>query len=173
MVDVVLVMPLAAYGPAGRFVVRVEDHDVEIPQRIYNPEPPSDTAHLASDRRHVLACLYTRHHDGYVRQRHLSEVIYLTHSWVAPFVVQLIGEYVVEIVLDIQKGLTDLEVAGSAQRAQYGAFVAANPGFLDVTYQRVVSYWNCYYRHRYPKLSDYPGSALISSLRAAAEEPDK
>jgi hypothetical protein len=75
-----------------------------------------------------------------------------------------------EIVIDIQKGLTDLEVAGSAQRAQYGAFLAANPDFLDLTSQRVVSYWNCYYRYRYPKLSDYPGFALISSLRAAGAE---
>lgn len=35
--------------------------------------------------------LYTRHHDGHVRQRHLARIIEVTDSWIVPFVVQLIG----------------------------------------------------------------------------------
>ena len=117
--------------------------------------------------RDVYACLYTRHHNGYVRQRHLRSIVGISHPWVVPFVVQLIGEYVLEIVADIREGLSDLDVPGSSQRAQYAVFVAANPGFLDLTSSRVVSYWNCYYRFEYPQLSEYPGFQLISSLRRA------
>ena len=168
--EAVLLMPAGAYEPAGRFCVHVEG-DVEIPERIYNPEPEPDREKaLAADCRQVLACLYTRHHDGHVRQRRLNEVIHLTEAWVAPFVIRLIGEYVVEILDDIRKGLSALEVAGSLHRAQYAAFGAANPEFLELTSQRVVSYWNCYYRSQYPRLSDYPGFQLMSSLKRAAAE---
>jgi hypothetical protein len=76
---VALLIPAAAHEPAGRFAVRVEGEDLEIPQRIYNPEPPSDLAGgLIGPRREVLACLYTRHHDGRVRQRYLREIIGVT-----------------------------------------------------------------------------------------------
>jgi len=51
-------------------------------------------------------------------------------------------------------------------------FVAANPAFVDLTSSRVVSYWNCYYRERYPQLGDYPGAQLISSLKLAAAQAE-
>ena len=144
---------------------------MQIPYRIYNAEPRRwKTVALGGDARDALACLFTRHHDGHVRQRHLRRIVGLAHAWVTPFVVQLIGEYVVEILLDIRNGLRDLDVKGSPQRVQYGAFVARNPAFVDLMAQRVVSYWNCYYRDRYPALADYPGVALVSSLRRAGAE---
>lgn len=161
-------MPVGALEPARSFAVRVEGEDVEIPYRIYNPEPPRRrTDALVGTRRDVLASLYTRHHDGHVRQRQLRRIVHLTHAWVAPFVVQLIGEYVVEILLDIQEALRELDVEDSPQRHQYGTFVADNPAFVDLTAQRVLSYWNCYYRYAYPEREDYPGFSLISSLRRA------
>lgn len=147
------------------FVVRVGGEDVQIPGRIYNAELSSRaTDSFSTIERSVLACLYTRHHDGYVRQRHLRDVIQLSHPWVVPFVVQLIGEYVIEILWDIQRALGQLDTA--PQRAQYGVFAADNASFVDVTARRVTSYWNCYYRHL--TRDDYPGFALIASLRSAA-----
>jgi hypothetical protein len=158
-------------SPDG-YQVRVDGQDVQIPYRIYNAEPQSDIVDaLDGELRNVLACLYTRHHDGHVRQRHLKRIVELTHPWVSPFVVQLVGEYVVEILLDIQAGLHELDIEGSPQRRQYGTFVAHNPAFVDLTVQRVASYWDCYYRHRYPERAAYPGSVLLSSLiRAGAEQ---
>src|SRR5258708_29026596 len=41
--------------------------------------------------------LLTRSTDGYLRQRALRTIIDLEEPWVAPFVVLLVGEYVVEI----------------------------------------------------------------------------
>ncbi|HEY6113280.1 MAG TPA: hypothetical protein VIV37_04180 [Gaiellaceae bacterium] len=73
----------------------------------------------------------------------------------------------IEILFDIKHGLKDLDVDGSRQRLLYGAFIAGNPQFLELTAQRVESYWNCYYRHSYRR-DEYPGFALLSSLRRAA-----
>jgi hypothetical protein len=164
---VVARLPVSPFD-LGTFAVRVDGEELQIPQRIY-PEPPVDVAaSFEGLERDVFACLYTRHHDGYVRQRHLRTIINLTHSWVAPFVVQLVGEYVVEILVDIQAGLSDLDRVGSDQHAQYGRFARDNAAFIDLTAQRATSYWNCYYRQHFPNRADYPGFALIESLKRAA-----
>lgn len=49
----------------------------------------------------------------------------------------------------------------------YGRFAAASPGFLHLTSQRAASYWNCYYRSRFP-LRCYPARLLLDSLKDAA-----
>lgn len=139
--------------------------------RVYNAEPPEEAvAALGRIPRCVLACIYTRHHDGYVRQRHLQQIVDLDHRRVIRFVVQLIGEYVVEIALASRAALGDLDVQGSDQRARYGRFIADNPAFLELTGQRLISCWDCYYRTQYPAREDYPGSLLVASLGNTASE---
>jgi hypothetical protein len=101
----------------------------------------------------ILHCLYSRHGDGMVRQRHLEQIIPSGEPWVVPFVVQLVGEYVLEILQAIRNGVPDLATPGSAPRLLYGEFVARNPSFFARTERRVVSYWSCYHRHQYPAYS--------------------
>jgi hypothetical protein len=142
-------LPTAATRLDDFFVVSVDGESLSIPYRIYNPYSsgamsPSDASLAAL----VQSCVYTRHHDGYVRQRFLQHLLASREPWVVPFVVQLIGEYVIEIVEDIHRGL-DLR-PGSETAARYGQFVADNALFFDLTAQRATSYWNCYHRFRYP-----------------------
>ncbi|MFC0504855.1 hypothetical protein [Micromonospora costi] len=164
------VLPPAKYPPAWPFHVLVAGEPVAIPYRVYPDEPSPDAqAALSPIQRAIVDCLYTRHHDGRVRQNHLERVVGLTEPWVAPFVVQLIGEYVDEILLAIQRDLAPpLTTPDSSAGRVYGRFAAENPAFLAITGQRVASYWSCYYRQRYPALTDYPGHALIAALRIAA-----
>lgn len=71
-------LPQSGLPPAGSIVqtnhrrwpdLTVTGERVDIPYRIYNPEPAAEVADaLPAIERDVLACLYTRHHDGYVRQ---------------------------------------------------------------------------------------------------------
>ncbi|MFC4017623.1 hypothetical protein ACFOW4_06660 [Micromonospora sp. GCM10011542] len=152
------------------FRVLVDGEPVSIPYRIYSDEPSvaAQTA-LTATQRAVLDCLYTRHHDGRVRQRRLEQVIALIQPWVAPFVVRLVGEYVDDILLVIQRALApELAVPHSPTAAVYGRFAAENPAFVALTGQQVASYWDCYHRRRYPTLTDYPGYALMAALRATA-----
>ncbi|GIF45616.1 hypothetical protein DFJ67_0750 [Asanoa ferruginea] len=143
----------------GSFEVVVDGEPMVVPDRIYADEPPPEVwAALRPIEQTMLHCLYTRHHDGRVRERHLAEIMTRTEPWIAPFVVHLVGEYVVEIVELIQRSLTDLR--------GYRRFAAANPAFIDLTYQRAVSYWDCYYRWPYPNLKSYPGVVLIGPLRS-------
>lgn len=178
---VLAALPDAATPGQGSFSVQVEGEELIIPRRIGNPEM-GETKFAALEGL-VAACLYTRHHDGYVRQRNLERIVSSSLDFVVPYVVALIGEYVVEIQEVIVEHL-DLATPGSPDCRRYGAFVRANPSYFEKTAQRVRSYWNCYYRHygiTYaagvgideplpPSKQRYPGYLLIDQLRAAAAD---
>lgn len=169
--SVLAVVPDARLAPVEPFEVEVQGETVAIPSRIYNGEPGADSERLLSGtQRVILHCLYSRHSDGRVRQRHLEQIVGSSEPWVVPFVVQLAGEYVLEIVEVIRQGLVGLAAPGSAQRRLYGEFITRNPAFFARTERRVVSYWSCYYRWKYAVFGTYPGCALMEEFRAAASE---
>src|SRR6187402_1157460 len=76
--------------------VRVRGEALIIPQRIYLPPPRA--VDLRGTQGTVLACVYSRNDDGRVRETFLRRLLPSADPWVAPFVVQLIGEYVIEII---------------------------------------------------------------------------
>jgi hypothetical protein len=165
------IIPVASHLSSGEFVVGVGGQDLFIPYRIYNDEPEAQFVDsLSPAERRLLRAFFTRHHDGHVRQRNLELIVSCSERWIAAYVVQLVGEYVVRVIESAARGLSSLSIPGSDQRDAYGQFAAENAAFLDLTAARVVSYWNEYYRHRYLKISDYPGQILIDQLRSAAED---
>ena len=152
-------LPTTAHSTADSLEAVVDGERVVVPYRIYADEPPPEAwASLQPIEQTMLHCLYTRHDDGRVRQRHLAQIVTRTEPWIAPFVVHLVGEYVVEIVELIRRSLTDL--------SGYGRFAAANPDLIALTYQRAASYWDCYHRRRYPDLKSYPGIVVITAIRS-------
>ncbi|MEO3839752.1 hypothetical protein [Streptomyces sp. B22F1] len=169
--SVLAVMPEASSAPMMPFEVEVQDEIVAIPYRLYNEEPYANLERpLSGTQQMILHCLYSRHHDGRVRQRHLEQITASGEPWVVPFVVQLAGEYVLEILESIGRGLPGLAVPGSTQRRLYGEFIARNPAFFTRTERRVVSYWSCSYRWKYGAFGTYPGCVLLEAFRAAVME---
>ena len=172
------VMPACSYQSPAGFSVRVYDDWLLIPSRIANPPPSEDAVSRLSDRQTLmLHCLYTRHVDGYVRQRNLRPLLAADEPWVVPYVVALVGEYVVEIVQEIVDGLSLIATPGSWQRRRYGRFVSDNADFIDLTRQRVWSYWGAYYSVQYARPGidasnrpEYPGFAAVRMLREAATD---
>jgi hypothetical protein len=167
--DVAAAVPRASLLPHGHFVVDVTGERLTIPTRIYNDEPDGQQNDWTPTHRLVAHCLYTRHHDGRVRERHALRIVRDLTPWVLPFVVQLVGEYVVEIVAALEERLPEIGTPSSLQERAYGAFLAANPELLRLTRARVISYWDCYYRRDFPALADYPGYRLIAAFERAAE----
>ena len=78
------------------------------------------------------------------------------HEWIPTFVVQLVGEYVVEILQVVSRNLDHLDPP------LYRRFLRANPEFFARTKQRVISYWDCYYR--WQRRTDYVGFQIITFL---------
>jgi hypothetical protein len=166
------VIPATSDEHRREFAVWVDGEELVLPYRIYYAEPdPGAVTKLAPRAQLVLRCLYTRHHDGHTRQRSLEQVVATPDPWIVPYVVQLLGEYVIEIIKVIEASLPELAVPGSPQRTLYGRFAADNPAFINLTAARATSYWNAYYR-RYRSPADYPGRQLIEAVRAAGREGD-
>jgi hypothetical protein len=139
------------------FDVRFGEEVLSIPYRIYFDPSSLQTVRLTSLQSELLDCLFTRHHDGLVRQKHLERIIRSRNRWVPCFIVPLVGEYVVEILRVIEASLPQLDTSAFAD------FARANPDFLALTAKRVTSYWDCYYRS-VPK-EKYPGFLIMDFLK--------
>jgi hypothetical protein len=161
-VDMALgLMPLGKLAPSSQDIgsVVVRGESVQIPCRLYSPEPSDAKAGLLKGKaRVIMACLYSRHHDGYVRERYARELLLTDQPWVPPFVLQLVGEYVMEIIELVANHSDRLKTEN------YRLFAAENPEFIQKTRHRVISYWNCYYHSEFPALKSYPGFRLMSEL---------
>ncbi len=151
-----------------RFSVKVNQQNVLLPFRLHfvGHDLPMDSC----DQAWLFArALQTRSNDGYERQRAARDLLAQFDAWCAPFIVALIGEYLVEIMDDVAAALTPEVTAGLAE------FIAQNGAYWETTKRRVVSYWNVYYRRvcasetrRVYAKPDYVGFRLVDYLERAA-----
>ena len=161
--DVLGALSTLPYDPRGasRFAVTVNGEAVSIPTRIYHDTTLIHVDKLNSLQRHLLDGLLTRHHDGFTRQKHLARVAGLPYPWGPPFVVQLLGEYVIDIIRVIEDNLGNLDAP------LYASFLRANPLFLALTEQRVSSYWDCYFRSH--SRDQYVGFRVLRFFKGLVE----
>lgn len=152
-------------SPSSAFGVNVEHEALRIPYRLYY-SPELLRWKLCTSygvKKLILACLGTRHYDGYLRQQCLGYLLRSEVSWTIPYIVQLAGEYVIEIVDDVAAGIRSCEISAIT------AFTNQNPDYVATLERRVISYWNEYHRRAYPSRSDYPGSKVIAYLQHPLE----
>ena len=157
--EVISALPQPAWD-TGTFSVGVGGETISIPYRIYHDPALIDATNLTARQRELLDCLLTRHHNGFIRERHLAGILCSHHEWIPPFVVQLVGEYVIEILQAVSGDLQHLDPH------LYRSFLQANPQYFALTKQRVISYWNCYYR--WQRRGDYAGFRIVDFLERLA-----
>jgi hypothetical protein len=147
---------LAPRQRTERFLLQVEAQRVLIPARLHFM---SDRLPLTeSDEAWPFArALQTRSNDGFERQRAAADLLADLRPWGAPFIVALIGEYVVEILDDIAAALTP-ELARTL-----GTFIVCNEAYWNTTKHRVASYWNVYYRASGSTITAAQSDAMNSS----------
>jgi len=143
--------------------VMVGGQSLHIPYRVYYAPDESLFANLNDVQSVLYACMLTRNPDGYVRQRQVQRLAESSAPWVAPFVAQLCGEYVIEILSAVEASIPSMD------HAVYGAFFRENPQFFRATRDRMISYWDCYYRSRYQRASDYVGFRLFDQFKNWAD----
>jgi len=142
----------------GVFVI-VQNEPLQLPYRIEHTNDDSLFPQLNAHQALIYACIRSRHLDGYVRQRQIRRLACGAEPWVVPFLVQLGSEYVVEILHEIEACLPLLD------KHLYGTILRSNPAFLDLAQQRMISYWDCYYRRFRPKGESYVGFRLFEQFR--------
>jgi len=141
-----------------RFEVHVDGDAVQVPARLRFASSCSEAQ--TKDNIGLMAeCLRTRSNDGFERQRAVQRLLPDVRPWSAPFIIALIGEYVIEILRDIHAALSP------SVSDTLAAFISANPSYWERTRQRVASYWDVYYRADFRR-SDYVGFKLIDELEA-------
>lgn len=154
----------ACWHPEGRhdhYQVMLGGETLTIPSRIYvDPEQLWADSGRGALERGIAWCLGTRHHNGYVREACLTRMLPAPQPWMAPFIVQLVGEYVDEIVQCIEAALPTF---GPEMQSALAGFVRDNPRFLNTTESRTISYRP--YRNN-ALLADYAGKRVVAWLRA-------
>lgn len=106
------------------YIVNLAGMNIAIPERVYMIEqtPPNMTV----VQRNILDCIFTRHNNGFVRQRHLQNLMSCTEYWAIPFCFKLLGEYVDNILYDVNKHL-------ECNIDNYLRFIGENEKFFDKT----------------------------------------
>lgn len=157
-------LELRSLCPTGRFMTPEEQRSwhlpgggtIRFPYRIYLPDSLDGMA-LPPARAAMLHCLFSRSHDGFVRQRHIQALLDgEPPEWALPYIVEVCGEYVVQILDLVYSRLRDRDTSSYAELCRLNL-----PHFLYV-HARMISYWNEFYRwgtcRRY---RDYVGRALF------------
>jgi hypothetical protein len=153
------------HPPKHAFMVNVEGEALRIPYRVYyDPDLlRRQLRDLQATSKLILLCLGTRHYDGYFRQECLRELVKNDAPWITPYVLQLAGEYVVEITADVANAIDGYSPAALR------AFAWENSAYLATLARRMTSYWNCDHRRAYPERHSYPGAKVLAMLNAAVE----
>jgi hypothetical protein len=151
------------HPPSDGCLVQVGAEWVELPYRVYYAD--NDLIAAASSGGHpglIAACLGTRHHDGFLRETFVRRLLQAEEPWIVPYVIQLLGEYVLEIGQVIEQALPMKDMRS------YVGYARSNAPHLEKLQQRAVSYWNAYYRATYPSWRKFPACKVLSDLISAA-----
>jgi hypothetical protein len=92
-------------------------------------------------------------------QKRLEQLIDKNEYWITPYLLQLLGEYVYEILEVLDKCINDKNIGN------YKRFVKENPKYWQQTESRMISYWDCYYRRIKSKdLKNYLGRQIADRI---------
>src|SRR3990167_2183438 len=96
---------ISNYGVRNFFTVVVNNEILKIPERHNIQELQQQNIFdrilkkeivLNDTQKTIIDCFYTRHCDGFIREKYCKNIIQLNHEWVVPYVFRLVGEYVIE-----------------------------------------------------------------------------
>lgn len=144
---------------SSTFEVILDAESLIIPARVYFNEPDiNDESNLSEIQKVILNCIFLVHHNGHIRQKRLENLENRTEYWITPFTINLYGEYVYEVLETLNK------IIDNGNIENYRSFVIENPKTWQRMSKRMVSYWNEYYRRRFPKLKEYIGMEIKNKI---------
>lgn len=131
--------------------------EIKFPYRIYFVEVSNDIiSKLTLQQKMILHCIYSRSCDGFVRQKHLQSLLMMDYAdWSIPYIVKPCDEYVIEILEMTYNTLKDQNTE------LFKSFCNENVQSFCESYNRMVSYWNEFYRDRCYKFYKYVGRKLF------------
>jgi hypothetical protein len=146
--------------------------EVQFPQRIYFEDAPTQAlSTFTKEQRCMYHCIYTRHHDGYIREKHVM-ILLLEYpdelpDWVCPFLLSISGEYVMEILEQLYEQLY------LRRNQTIQAICLMNRQQFLYIHDRMISYWNEFYRSRCPRYKQYIGKKLFEDCYGYTRSMEK
>lgn len=131
---------------------------------VYNTLPSTFTF----EQRMIYHAIFTRSCDGFVREKHLKAILSEDFpSWIIPYIVKLTDEYIVEI-LDATYQMLNREKADEIK-----AFCQLNIQSFLRSHDRMISYWNEFYRNKCFLYENYIGKKLYSDCFGYSRSMEK
>jgi hypothetical protein len=153
---------------AASYSVQFHGETLEFPYRVYFNEPRNTLEkHLTEEEQVILDCIFLRHHNGYIRQRRLERLIDKRHPYIVPFTFQLLGECIKEILMIVDDHINEDTMH------EYLQFMKENKKYAGQTENRMISYWDLYYRTEYPKRKRYIGQKTFDRLKKELKNKEK
>lgn len=130
---------------------------VRFPYRIYAIDSSDEIMdNLSLRQKMILHCIYSRSCDGFVRQKHVYALLQMDYEdWAIPYIVKVCDEYIVEIV----EMTYDILKEQDTERIK--RFCLENRVSFCKSYNRMISYWNEFYRYTYKNFHNYIGRKLF------------
>ncbi len=146
-------------------IILLSGESVDIPNRLYQGWGRPEDSGLSGTEQIMVACLLTRFHDGYLRERWLHYLLTVITWWAVPYVLMLLGEYVPPIGMIIHDHYERMDPRSDEARTVV-RLCEDNPGFIQLLERRCISYWNVYYREEYPHKDSYPSLCTVRYLNS-------
>lgn len=163
---VIRLLPHRFFRPItwGTIDITFYGEPLTLPSRLYLEEvTEKEIQRLSETQRWLLYCMYTRHYDGFIREKYVQRLKQeqAKTDWVLLYLIELTGEYVREILERIEPMLQ------TWSEEQLRTFAAANDRYLQRIERRIISYWDLHQRTVYPVLwnSDYVGFRIAQFYR--------
>jgi hypothetical protein len=138
----------------------VDGEEIIFPYRIYlNEIEKVDEDTLNEIQKIILSCIFTRHHDGYIRQKNLRKIFNSNENFTIPYKLKLLSEYVVEINKDIAANIeNNIDI--------YKKFTNKNIKFYKRIYSQIDSQWGEHFKGKEAKtIKDYFVRIAIKKIR--------
>ncbi|MDF9824482.1 hypothetical protein M2475_000800 [Breznakia sp. PF5-3] len=139
---------------------RYLNEDIYIPYRIcFSEIPTKKIKKLTSTQKMILFCIYSRHHNGYVREKYINNILDTNFSdWCIPYILKIIDEYVYPIIVQINDKL-NIE-----NEERIKKICMQNTNEMCLSFNRMISYWNEFYREQFSNINDYAGFKLFCRI---------
>lgn len=130
---------------------------VTFPYRIYFiDEFDSLSSSMTYTQQMIYHCLLTRSCDGYVREKHIEAILRIDYPhWAIPYILKVSDEYVIEIVEKVYSQLKNRDTQDIKEFCQLN-----RQAFLR-SHDRMISYWNEFYRDICFRYRNYVGRQLF------------
>jgi len=141
---------------------------VSIPDRVIFPDSliPEEEG-FSPEQALIYHCIFSRSLDGHVREKHVREMLESSETWIAPYILRICENYVVQIlqlVFDKLKN-SDCTIYIECAQRNLWSFVQGH--------QRMRSYWDVYYRRVCPRYENFVGKHLYDECFGYTKSMEK